>query len=389
MNWGDIADLTATVNGFTNQIGSVNWAALMGMAGDMATITNQIGAMNWNDITSLSTNVTGLVDFMGRVNWAAITNLSGDMARITNVLGDVRWSDVTQIASNLAAQGTMLTTVNTNVAAQAAALSGLTGVDWGAIAGLGPNVALITSRVGDIQWSELQTMAADVLNVRNTIDGMSWQDIVGIREDVSSLGSKLDNVDLTAGGAAQQMLTMFDERLGRTTDSSGATVFGRLSTIEQSLSAAGGSAAQAAKKAGSAKTEAAKASTSIQALRTQLEKGSLAGMQESMDNIRASVTRAEQSIQEIPKLIGPPTVFDQMRQTAKTIETFAKSVGFDYLLNLQEIPTGGTAPGTEGKEIAVLIGNIEEMKGSLEFMKKLVEEMRFEPVVEDSLIGAP
>ena len=78
-----------------------------------------------------------------------------------------------------------------------------------------------------------------------------------------------------------------------------------------------------------------------------------------------------------------------MEEMAATMEQFAGSKGYNYLVNLEELPTAeeGIGEGLEKDAVGALNRNMQEIRGSMEFMQKLLDEMRYEPVVEETLIG--
>ena len=74
-------------------------------------------------------------------------------------------------------------------------------------------------------------------------------------------------------------------------------------------------------------------------------------------------------------------------QVSGTIEELAASDGWPSLLSLKLPEPGEAEPGVDLATLGKLAQDIEQMQGSMDFMQKLLDEMRYEPVIQESLIG--
>jgi hypothetical protein len=194
------------------------------------------------------------------------------------------------------------------------------------------------------------------------------------------------------GGVVSAILGTLEATLGRPTDRPGTgTVFGRLSGIEQSLGTASGQATVAAKKAQTARTAADSAAKGVQDLKREVGVGNIDAVTKAIEDIKTAVAEARRNILEIPSAIGPQAVYESMQDAARILQEFAASKGYEYLVKLEgvpgAVPEGAAMP--DGATMGALNRNMQEMKDSIQFMQKLVDEMRYEPVITESLVGVP
>jgi hypothetical protein len=310
------------------------------------------GTLSGASLTSALTNnldrIERSISAMTNIQWATYYQLTNDMSEVLGRLSllqtNINSMSATDIAmltngmtslqrtmgtlTNLQSAGTNLQGVVTNLQGFTTDLQGLAGVDWGAL-----------QNIGEIDLSPLGTLA-------------------------TRLGQ--------AGDAADQ-----------------ATVFGRLASLSSDMTAVGASSTKAAKNAQSAKTQATMAADGVQLLLDMLQKGDLEGAKLAIAGIQGSLTEAQQSINELPKTVSAAGIFEEMRAMAQSIQELAQSKGWKLMLNPKELPAGegveggAPVPGVGG----VLAGNLEELKNSLAFMQKLMDEKLHEPIVEETLVG--
>ena len=72
---------------------------------------------------------------------------------------------------------------------------------------------------------------------------------------------------------------------------------------------------------------------------------------------------------------------------ADAVNQLAKSKGFDNLLNFEGKGAAEAGGGMDAALARDLDQKIQEVRAGMEFIKQLMDEMRYEPVVEPSFIG--
>jgi hypothetical protein len=246
------------------------------------------------------------------------------------------------------------------------------------------------------------------------VDTLS-SNVTAIAEKIPLLEG-LDGIDFTAlprleaslgTAVVGDVLGSIQDALGSVNDPASAnTFFGRIASMDGTLGnikttvndtqldvgKISRDSARAAQNSQSAKTKAGDAVSAAKKVMKALDEGDLDGTKKALKRMRAELAAAQASIDEIPKGGVVRDVYDEMQQMAGSMQAFAKSKGFTWLTTMQEIPgmgpQGGDAAADADKDaINTLNSNMQDMKVSMDFMKKLLDEMRYEPVVQDSLIG--
>jgi len=243
-------------------------------------------------------------------------------------------------------------------------------------------VAAVTNRLNDLE--------AQLSNIEGLVSGIQAADLTTVVSglaDVQAAVAGIQGADLSSFDLSG--LSRIEARLGRVGDLSGMnTFFGQIAALEARLEGVGTTAGEASKKAQSAKTEAASAASGVDEVKTQIENGNLEGVVSRLTEVRDSLQKAQQNVQEIPKMVRIASLYDSMRDMASTIEQLARSSGFEYLVNMAEPEAGEEGAAPDDKMIGVLNQNMQEIKVSMQFMQKLINEMRYEPLVEETLTVA-
>ena len=387
IDWNSLSNVQATVGQVTSAIYSVNWGALTNVAGDLATVTNALGGMSWSEMRD---TIAGLSNRLAQVNWASLTNVSADIGRITNVIANLNVGALTNLARDVNAITTALYAVQWGDLTNAAA----------SVAGVSSGVAALTNRLLQVDWQAITNVSREMTIITNALGNMRWSDVLNIANNVTALRTDLSQVDWTAlvnlpatdlGALAATVAQQVELKVGSPDDAPGAkSIFGQLAALERGLAAVGGEASQAAKKAQSARSEAGAATKGVKDLKQEVGEGNVEGIRRTIEQIREALTAAQKEIQDIPELIGPQRAQAQMQQMAEAIEKLAASKGFQYLVGLEELPAPGAGgAGLDTETVGKFNKNFQEIQSSMQFMQKLLDEMRYEPVVEESLIGAP
>jgi hypothetical protein len=252
----------------------------------------------------------------------------------------------------------------------------------------------------------------------------------GVRDNVSYLAlamKKLEGLDQTTARMGREVTNIADtvkglrgadffkvdmkvlERLERQIGAPGtrdpSTVLGRLTSMSGQLTDIGQDSASAAKKAQTAKTEASNAASGVSDLKAKLEKGNLFGAAASIEGLRKSVSSVDEFVRSALKELGAGQIQSSLSDMQKKLEELARGAGIKIAEGRKPPPegeAGGPAKPPEGRiagpaetagagaskeEITALTSRIEDMKASMVFIQKMMEELRYKPVVEEVLMG--
>ena len=251
----------------------------------------------------------------------------------------------------------------------------------------GGGVSTIAESIADLE-SEVSSMSS-VLDSLNTSGLSSLLDSIGseISQVESAVASAVSGGGggAAAAGAVGQLETLISGGGG----DSDAGLLGQLVSMSSQLEQIYGNASTASKFALSAKNEAGAAATGVQELKALITGGADASETKAkLSAIKSAIDTANSSISDIPKAVGATALHAQIGEVAKQISDLASREGFEYEVGL-------AAPGGEGGDaadeemITVLNQNMSEMKISLEFMQKILDEKINEPVIQEDWVGVP
>jgi hypothetical protein len=255
-------------------------------------------------------------------------------------------------------------------------------VGTGRVSRIETNVAQLVHEIG----TGLVQQAANAGGAQTTDLAPVESSLAQVSRNVSDLQAAFAAVDLTA-------IDRLEARIGRLGDSSGNTFFGRLATLERLLQAVGGTAGDAARKAQQAKNEASNAATGLGELRQLIARNDVQGAMAQLSDIKQSLMRLQGSVGELPKSVQYTAIQTDIVRVAKTIDQLASSQGYPKLL-AGEFGLAGFDPASFGKFMAESGGNITslmsvvaEMKGTMDFLSKFVQEQQDKPVVTTTFVG--
>ena len=126
------------------------------------------------------------------------------------------------------------------------------------------------------------------------------------------------------------------------------------------------------------------AASGVQELKTNIEEGDLVGALYKLNEIKALLKDAQENVNQIPEVVKFAGLHDQVAAMAERIEELAAREGWPDFL----VPTGEAKEDeTPEKAMKRLADELEEVKRSMAFMQKLMDEMRYKPVVEEVLLA--
>lgn len=209
MDWNDILQtwmvcqvLTQQIHSATNVFAEEYWPVISNACFDLRVITNALADVDWNDILFLSLQMASLTNDVGAmatlfesINWGAISNLAVAWPVVTNALWnlwEMEWNDVLAIKSQM-----NIVTQDTDTLVQ---IFGT--VNWDALSRITDDFMIITNAIGQMDWNDILMISAqmvmvtqDVGIVRELFESVSWGSVSNISEDMSILLDALGNMD--------------------------------------------------------------------------------------------------------------------------------------------------------------------------------------------------
>ena len=389
----DVEDIQVSLGSLTNlddiatAIDSLDVSALTNInavATDIQALLTEV-----NDQSDALTNIADDVELM-LGNMGALTNLQ-DIADALSGIDTNALGNIGSIATDVAAlQGDISTLTND--------LSGLTtsfnAVQWDALAdveGISTNVAELIDTFSGVDWSSLSTISDEVTAITNALGAMDWNDIIDLSQDITTINETVSELETSVGGLGGEG---GESGVSNLLDRVASAVNGlqtSLDGIDSSLDVIGDDSSEAAQKSRSAKTGAEGAQAQIAQVRQLLEDGNVEQAVALIRGVQEQLEGARQSVAEMSSTLGTETFHGRMMDMAQNIQELASREGWENFLKLEELPKEGEpgfgGPGVEEKSISVLSRNLQEMRGSMELMQKLMDEKLYEPVVESTLIG--
>jgi hypothetical protein len=419
-----LTNIQNTVSALQTSVGAVsNYVVALTNFPSLATsVTNMQGAIAniQASVNSLS-NLGSVVSSLTNVNWGAVSNVGGLSVALTNIQSTL--TNMPVLAGNVTNIQGQIGTIQTSLASLTnlgAAVSALTNVDWSAMAG----VSALAGSVSNIQASvtNISLIQASVNDLADKMAGVDWDGLAGVPDSLNQFAPALQGLGTTAGSdissimrnvqdlarqagqsgssisdvqsgvrAIQQAMTALNglqDRLGSgDAGQPSDSLFTRLSVLADSVGKIAGDASDASKSAQSAKTEAANASAGIQSIKDAMGRGDVTGVSAGLDKIREQLAAVRKAIDGISPAKETSSIEETVKKMAAEVEAFSKSTGVKWLTEMKEPPKVGVGEGTDGKRVEDLNAVLLEVRGRLEFLQKMIQDLRDKPVVEESLIG--
>ena len=399
----NVADIAEQMQDFTNAV-----------VAPLALLTNQMVEIFGPTLTNMAAQVDEIMDAT-----------AGDQARILNRPATVEFGSTNTILYKTT-RGLDAGTVRLTVEGTGRQFSmtevgsgiGIYGVDIIADWGLGPfmiscsdpnasdrmildvvqaGAGSIGELAATLESLELQmtNMTSVLTELNDPTAGLSAM-IANIDSSISqvesALGAAISGATSGASGAVASLQSLLGGGGGEG-EGADAALYSSLVGMSSRLDQIYGESSDAAKFAMSAKNEAGAAVTAVRELATMLEEGefSMEAAAGRMDAIRVAIDTANASIENIPRAVGAQAMQSQINAVAGQIEKIFEQQGFVYevaLKQAQAAEEGGVGgKGADDEIITVLNQNMSEVKVSLEFMQKVLDEQQFKPVVTDSWLG--
>ena len=354
---------------------------------DLSVVTQEIGELslkldNLPDLGTLS-NIVGEIG----LKIDSLPDLSG----LSNSVGELQ-AAIAGIPTNID-----FTAVQDGITDLRTDLAGVIGVD---LSGAQASLDSILASLGGSGGTDLAGVPGTLDAIMKQVSGMGGMDMSGLEGQISALRGALQGVNevnlsdldsrLASLQSAIEGVGRIEEQLGAPADGAAGragTLFDQLDQIEVSTASAGASAAGAEKYASNAKTKAGDAASGISALKQALAAGDTEEAKRQLKLIRESLNAAKADIDRIPDGVTLDQLQTEMSATKKSVAELAASHGWTWLNSMGE---DALTPGPADEEpvnLGTLSTRIEELRGSMEFMQKLIDKEVYKPEVEEQWIG--
>ena len=423
----DVQNIMGVVSSLDSESSVISNAVM-----DLNTAFNDI---KWSALTNVESGVEGIQAQLG-----ALTNLDDiataiediDVDALTNI--SALATDINDIQNSVGGIGSAVGVLSNSVVEMRAELSGLgdisnlvAAVDTlsqsgiSNMADLAEDVALVEAGVGRLT-NDITEMKADLSAVETAMGDL---DLTGL-EDVGEMNTNLlglisaqqgfrttmagDLADLSDDQQAFRTSTSSDltqvgddtgfirSNMGtssgvegslRSLESDLASVVGTLGDVDSAIGTIGDDADDAQQRAQTAKKKAQEAATGVEELKQELASGNLEGAYQILKNIRNSLQEARLGVEQVSEDLTPAQYHDQMLKMAKTVQDIASREGYENFLKLEALTEEGGVPGEgpDKKTIGDLSLSIQEMKGSMQLLQRLIDEKLYEPQVQETLMG--
>ncbi|MFT5472453.1 MAG: hypothetical protein ACI856_000771, partial [Kiritimatiellia bacterium] len=380
-----ITNIGAEVGNLTNALSGLNWADVIDIQAKVNDITNTLAALS--DIDALADIMQGLTNSLADIS--GVTNLEDRIKIVQKSVTNIVWSEITRLSKSVEALTNDLSSITglggtlTNLVGSIDAVIAVTNVQ--------KSVETLATTFATARWADITEIGSGLSSLSAQLQGVSAVNLQTL--DPASLGrieQQLARMQSEEGGSASVISEI--ERLLGSSSAQGDTVLSRLNDILADLNTIGRDASDASSKASSAKSQASSASAAATAAKQAIEEGDLSQAMSSIRQIMSDVRSAQQDLQAIPHDKENSRVFDRVREMAKTIEKWAAEHGLDSTPLIGQ-PTDSGEEGTEGsgggdeEEGEDLAFRIQEMQASMTFLMKMIEELAYQPVVEEALLA--
>jgi uncharacterized protein (UPF0261 family) len=243
------------------------------------------------------------------------------------------------------------------------------------------NVAAIVSGLGGLNTADiingLNDLDTALASVKSDVAAIESPDVAAIEGGLSEIKTAVNALDLSTLNSIESQLTTLASKEDGT-----QTLVGKIESVASQLNEISGSSSQAASSAQSAKTAATAAAAGIEDLKDALAAGEVDDSMDALRQVRKSLIEAQESINNISEMMTSGMA-GSLADMMKMLKDMADEEGFSGLVKTGE----ATTIETGDKSVEALNRNIQEMKGKMHHMQKLLDESAYKPVVTEILIG--
>jgi len=275
----------------------------------------------------------------------------------------------------------------------------------------------VTTRLTSVQYELTNTVAVNMTNLVRTVDAFEAEmsntlaSIMGDNETAfSNLTQRLGSL---IGGLASGMDEMGND-LQAATDQASATLSDAISAVQARLGGEGFGygpdtlagqvsglvdqmnrvqtlADDAASNGQGAKSAVGGIMGAMTGLKNDVARNDIVGAMRDLDTIKARIGDTESLISQMATAVQLNELYSDIESMASSINTLAESKGFKNLLEfdgtLKPAEGEGKGDGLAGDVVDALNRNMAEVKSSMELMRRVLDDMAYEPVIQEELRG--
>jgi tetrahydromethanopterin S-methyltransferase subunit B len=230
----------------------------------------------------------------------------------------------------------------------------------------------------------LADMANSIASMETNIVAMSK-----VMNQLDSLESVINDINNTvsSGGSTANMISQLENLITGSGGGADSSLIGSIANLTRQLDSIGKDSSDSRTYSKNARDYSMQALTILQKIQVEESAQNPEAVKSKLAELQDAVNKANSNIQEIPKTIGASSLRAQMARMAKQISDMAKREGLDYELGMAMGGEGTAAEGANEESITDLNQNINEMKISLKFMQKLLDEEANKPVIQEDWLG--
>ena len=248
-----------------------------------------------------------------------------------------------------------------------------------------PMLSSMTNKLFDIE--------NQITNIVALVSGIKAADLSGVMTSIDEVKTAVQNIEGVDMSSVESKLETLASQIGSMNDASSVnSFFGQIARVNEQLNTIGYSSSEAFKKARAAQTEAGSAVGAIGSLKTLLEQGKTDNVQTILESVRKSMEAARENMKGMSSLLRVGELYDALNDMANQMKKLADSKQYKLWTEpIVEKPVeaapGVPVPESPEESMKKLSKGMDDIKGTILLMQKLIEAKSFEPLVTEELQG--
>lgn len=269
-----------------------------------------------------------------------------------------------------------ISALTNSIASLEAVVNNLTGLD----------VTSILTALDGVE-SDLQSVRSDSTSLQSSIASVESK-VSSVEGKVSSVEGKVSSVESGVSSVESGMSTMENSlsEIKSAVNSLDMSSLDQLTTVVNQIGQIGSDSSTAAQNSQQAKTAAQEASTGIEDLKVALGAENVNESLEAIAGVREALMKAQNTINALSDTMDLG-LSGRMNEMLEMLKELAESEGFAGLAEATGQALGEAGAGGGEADIGDLNKTLQETKGKIKHMEKLMEEAAYKPVITETLIG--
>ncbi|OVE73877.1 hypothetical protein BVX94_02515, partial [bacterium B17] len=346
-------------------------------AADVAAVQTSIDGVQ-SSVDGVQDSVDGVQD--------SIDDVDATVTSIEDTVDDTA-SDVNSIDSNVNSLDSSISSVESSVNSLDASMSSVES----AVSGVESTVGGLESSISAIE-STVSSVESSVSTIESSVSGVEAS-MTSLESAISSVESAVDGIEISDGDAETPATVIESPEAGldASVEASIGALEATISSAESKidalsgeLSQIGADAAGAMQFAQKAKTEAGNAASGVEELKEALLTGMDSETMEALSRVSESVASMQGNLDSIPGALTG----GMNKKLAELLERMNALADQEGVPTMTEVKEGGDATELDDASMLDLTKSIEEMKGKMKHMEKLLDKAAFKPVITETLLGS-